>query len=372
MQWLVFLVSLLVDRVSAGPLAGDIKVNVLEAIYEDVQWVEEHPPSEDYCGVCSVCYDGLGCIEKCRGYFYYIAWQPQSPDKISTQFTLYSRQNPDEGVSFDFRDVSAASKFLDAPRMLFFLVHGFASSAQESWMIDLRRNILKDSDAIVITVDWSKGSCPPFYAKSVVNTQVVGREIAVVLQKLMELSPENVNPGTTHYIGHSLGAQMAKFFSEYFRTLSGGLLISRITALDPASPLFEVQNVCLNSSAATFVDGIHTSAGINILLGKLGVTRQVGHVDFYVNGGTDQPGCSLLDITCAHNRAHDYYVEAVKLDSDCSFASYACAGGIREYKRGKCRKVPGEYNQISLDKSIALPGRGVQFVDTKSSSPFCT
>ena len=84
-------------------------------------------------------------------------------------------------------------------------------------------------DARVIAVDWSRGCALPNYIQAVANTQLVGRQIAVVLHKLMEISPDNVSPGTTHYIGHSLGAQMAKFFSEYFRNLSGNLLIGRIT-----------------------------------------------------------------------------------------------------------------------------------------------
>lgn len=84
-------------------------------------------------------------------------------------------------------------------------------------------------DALVVAVDWSGGCRLPFYAQAAVNTQLVGREVAVVLYKLLQSSPENVSPGTTHFIGHSLGAQMGMFFSDYFKTLSGGLLVGRIT-----------------------------------------------------------------------------------------------------------------------------------------------
>ena len=52
--------------------------------------------------------------------------------------------------------------------------------------------------------------------------------------------------------------------------------VSKFTALDAAGPLFEDSDVCLNSSAAAFVDAIHTSAGdgvVGILTGKLGASR---------------------------------------------------------------------------------------------------
>lgn len=42
----------------------------------------------------------------------------------------------------------------------------------------------------------------------------------------------------------------------------------------------------LDSSDAHFVDVLHTGAGI---LGQWGPS---GHADFYINGGSSQPGCA--------------------------------------------------------------------------------
>lgn len=42
----------------------------------------------------------------------------------------------------------------------------------------------------------------------------------------------------------------------------------------------------LSEGDADFVDIIHTNAG------QRGVWNQIGHVDFFVNGGYFQPGCS--------------------------------------------------------------------------------
>lgn len=61
--------------------------------------------------------------------------------------------------------------------------------------------------------------------------------------------------------------------------------------MDAASPLFEAYNVGLDKSDANLVDALHTSAGDSILRGLLGVVHPIGHIDFYLNGGTYQPGC---------------------------------------------------------------------------------
>lgn len=65
--------------------------------------------------------------------------------------------------------------------------------------------------------------------------------------------------------------------------------------LDPAGPLFESQDprARLDSSDADFVDVIHSN-GENLILGGLGSSQPMGHVDFYPNGGRMQKGCSHL------------------------------------------------------------------------------
>lgn len=69
------------------------------------------------------------------------------------------------------------------------------------------------------------------------------------------------------------------------------LILPRISALDPAGPLYypEVGTTHLRSTDALFVDVIHTDAGF------LGSPETTGTVDFWPNGGSRiQPGCPEL------------------------------------------------------------------------------
>lgn len=65
-----------------------------------------------------------------------------------------------------------------------------------------------------------------------------------------------------------------------------------ILGLDPAQPYFENTDplVRLDPSDALFVDVIHSDASGALALG-LGLFQPIGHVDFYPNGGYEQPGC---------------------------------------------------------------------------------
>lgn len=89
-----------------------------------------------------------------------------------------------------------------------------------------------------------------------------------------------------HLIGFSLGAHVASFASNFIYSQTG-VLVDRITGLDPALPFFSNvdHNSKLDQSDAKFVDIVHTNAGI---FGKIEAS---GHVDFYMNGGQMQPSC---------------------------------------------------------------------------------
>lgn len=65
-----------------------------------------------------------------------------------------------------------------------------------------------------------------------------------------------------------------------------------MVGLDPAEPSYEnlADVLRLDKTDAIFVDVIHTN-GAPLLSGGAGLMEVSGHVDFYVNGGEEQPGC---------------------------------------------------------------------------------
>lgn len=78
--------------------------------------------------------------------------------------------------------------------------------------------------------------------------------------------------------------------------------------MDPAGPKFCVgEEKRLDKSDAEFVDIIHTNDAdycsylfislLHLTQAQFGFDTPIGHVDFYPNGGAEQPGCQ----TCKPN-----------------------------------------------------------------------
>lgn len=66
--------------------------------------------------------------------------------------------------------------------------------------------------------------------------------------------------------------------------------------LDPSAPYYEFRHadVRLDKTDADFVDVIHTDTK-TLLVKGFGTAQELGHLDFYPNGGHDQPNCRNLD-----------------------------------------------------------------------------
>lgn len=178
-------------------------------------------------------------------------------------------------------------------------------------------------------------------------------------------------------IGHSLGSHVSGYVGETFKNPKLG----RITALDPAGPNFNEmpESVRLDRGDATLVDVIHTN-GKPLYLFGLGILQPIGHLDFYPNGGREQPGCSLptpallfdlffsrsslnIDqmvrilgdvLVCSHMRAITYFMESIPVAkraqedtssnsvskvnnsiSQCQFESIKC-NSWRQYESKEC------------------------------------
>lgn len=150
-----------------------------------------------------------------------------------------------------------------------------------------------------------------------------------------------------------------------------------------------------------------------------GMIDAVGHVDFYPNGGMDQPGCSLSEIpinflgpntvgrhlvACNHDRAIHYFTESLlsaasamkKLANnherdenndttitDCQFIGHECTS-YEDFQKGSCFScgpdnincaIMGIRAKEYFDSHINKPDgyrENIQFyLNTGGSSPFC-
>lgn len=294
-----------------------------------------------------VCYGELGCF--IDTYPFGGTWQrpiailPDRPERIATKFTLYNKRVPlGEVISIN----STLANFNPNAETKF-ITHGFLHNAIKVWVLGMKDSLLKVGDFNVVTVDWSKGNGFP-YTQSTANTQVVGAEIARLIKYIC--SKKSVKEESFHLIGHSLGAHVSGYAGKKLTRLG------RITGLDPAGPYFENTEpiVRLDSGDALFVDNIHTDGTATLQLG-LGLMQPIGHVDFYPNGGRDQPDCpttsgkilgaifSLITVdveafedsaACSHSAAIYYFTDSLD-NKDCRFSAYKCESQ-KDFDKGMC------------------------------------
>ncbi|KAI9562776.1 lipoxygese-like protein [Daphnia sinensis] len=330
----------------------------------------------------TVCYDDLGCITRfsfADPLLWPINLLPEAREKIGTYFTLYTRESPNPQppiqISAGDPDAISATTF-KATRPTKFLVHGWRNNGFEDTFQELTQRLLTNGDFNVICVHWGGGSSA-FYFQAHANTRLVGLEIALLVNTMVEKL--NVNATDVHLIGHSLGAHTAGYAGEKIPNLG------HITGLDPAGPYFRRMPsfARLDYTDAQFVDGVHTDAGF------LGIYEPVGHLDFYPNGGRNQPGCqpsewsdfcdpfaALSDITaCDHRRAIHYYSSS--LEDTCKIVGYECAD-YDSYNNGTCTSCGSDNTRCAvfgLD-AIRYPSRARVNVKLYSTTgeinPYCT
>ncbi|OWK53494.1 Lipase member H, partial [Lonchura striata] len=179
----------------------------------------------------------------------------------------------------------------------------------------------------VIVVDWNHGATTLIYSYASRKC----KRVAEILKKLIdEMLIDGASLDSIHMIGVSLGAHISGFVGQMFDGTLG-----RITGLDPAGPLYRgmAPSERLDPTDAQFVDVIHSDTD------GLGYGEALGHIDFYPNGGTDQPGCPLTIFSglryfkCDHQRSVFLFLSS--LTQSCNITTYPC-NSYRNYRNGKC------------------------------------
>ena len=256
-------------------------------------------------------------------------------------FMLYTSPNYGLKVNLNENSNNVARRFLahgfDVNKPTKIFVHGFTSNGRKYCTQFIEAYASSTWDVNLICLDWSKYAdidCP-LYIRAAENAVKVGVEVGQKFVSKLLIKTLKQNPRLIHVIGHSLGAHLSGHIGR-----NSGVKIGRITGLDPARPYFDkpkMRRKRLSKNDADFVDVIHTNSG-ELKRGCLSIPQNIGHVDFYPNGGQFMPSCKGIDKipnpvfyanplkkwicikdifvkgACSHEQANLYYVYSIRND----------------------------------------------------------
>ncbi|KAA0724766.1 Hepatic triacylglycerol lipase [Triplophysa tibetana] len=266
-----------------------------------------------------------------------------TPAVVKSNFHVYHEGNLFEETCalVPFRSDTLDGCGYNTSNDLVLIIHGWTMNGiMEQWIFNLASALkFRRGQVNVIISDWRSLALHP-YPIAAKNSRQVGRDVATLLEWLEEAVQLSVDK--VHLIGYSLGAHVAGFAGSHFR----GRKVGRITGPHfEGVPAFDR----LSHDDAQFVDVIHTFAKSNIMPG-VGIKQIIGHVDFYPNGGTFQPGCKMLDIysnvyqyglqgvpktiKCSHERAVKLYTESL-LNTSQPITGFRCRGDST-FNKGLC------------------------------------
>uniref|UniRef100_A0A8C5L560 Lipase member H n=1 Tax=Jaculus jaculus TaxID=51337 RepID=A0A8C5L560_JACJA len=289
---------------------------------------------------------------------------------LNVRLMLYTQRNKTCAQVIN----STALGNLNVTKKTTFIIHGFRPTGSPPvWMEDLVEGLLNVQDMNVVVVDWNRGATTVIYTHASSKT----RKVALILKEFIDrMLAEGASLDNIYMIGVSLGAHISGFVGEMYAGQLG-----RITGLDPAGPLFNGRppQERLDPSDAQFVDVIHSDTD------ALGYKEPLGNIDFYPNGGLDQPGCpktilgGMKYFKCDHQMS--VYLYLASLEEKCAITAYPC-GSYRDYRNGKCINCgtpqtvscpllgyyADNWKDYLKDKE---PPMTKAFFDTTEKNPFC-
>ncbi|XP_031789464.1 pancreatic lipase-related protein 2 isoform X2 [Nasonia vitripennis] len=239
------------------------------------------------------CYQPFGCFyigTPWSGGSRPVSTFPTKPDSINPLFMLYTRDRVDDPHELV---IDRISTIRDSPlrrnENLYFIIHGYLDNGNKTWVLRMMNELLLRENCNVVVINWIGGAGPP-YTQAVANTRLVGAMTGRLASQLIQKG--KMQASRLHCIGHSLGAHTCGYVGHNLR-VQYGYKLGRITGLDPAEPHFSNTSplVRLDPSDADFVTAIHTDCS-PFISGGLGISQPVAHIDFFPNGGRNQPGCN--------------------------------------------------------------------------------
>lgn len=93
------------------------------------------------------------------------------------------------------------------------LIHGYIANRYHSSIEPIKNAYLSAADVNLIVVDWSKGAYQPYDVSRQLIAQIAIR-VGEILDDL--IADYNLDKGSIHIVGHSLGAHIAGVVGRYF------------------------------------------------------------------------------------------------------------------------------------------------------------
>lgn len=362
--------------------------------FDEVLWTLMSMVAEKVHKPTNTCYENVGCFER-KDNMSLPYGGPMSPKEVGTLFFYFTNASRTEkGLNSTIwkLDNWTLQSMGDWKKLLVVITHGFTGDINTPWLMPLVYAFLDNVDCNVIVADWRRGAEGPKYPTAAANTPMVGVEISMLLQKIIKATNCTLSPDNITLVGFSLGAHVVGFAGRHFYKKTT-MKLDRIIGLDPAGALFEGTKVSLSHRDAKYVDVIHTNGG-PIWTFKLAFSKPMGHVDFYPNGGSNQPNCSIypkINITvlktanssteallsilesmaCSHYRAPELLKESLT-NRNCNFTSYPCPEGWQNFKNCSERF---KHNKTVIGLmgyySYTRQGKGVQYLKTNNATPYC-
>ncbi|KAJ8735421.1 hypothetical protein PYW07_007041 [Mythimna separata] len=229
------------------------------------------------------------------------------------------------------------------------LVHGWFESVISNFNSVLIPVFLAAEDVNIIVVDWSVGASAIDHRIAIRNTIASGQAVAAFINWVNEASGST--PVMYHIVGHGLGGHQAGIIG---RNVDGD--VAYITALDPAFVGWPNHPDRFNRNDGQYTEVIHTNYGIN------GYLADLGHVDFYPNGGISMPGCDSN--ACDHARSFFYFAESI---TSGGFTGRQCVNYFAAVL-GRCDVLPGRLQMGGLKPKFGRTG--VFLLETNAAPPF--
>nr|CAB3516746.1 unnamed protein product [Spodoptera littoralis] len=279
------------------------------------------------------------------------------------QFYLYTRTTQEKGELINTLDNDSLtySKF-NTKHPTKVVVHGFGGGRNLSPSTDMRKAYFTRGNYNIIIVDYGSLVKEPCLSQIEWAPRFASLCITQLIEYLQNHPVKSVPPEKLHTIGYSVGAHiLASSPTIYTKENLAELLVS----LDPTIFFYMGSNRSrdLDYTDAHFVDILHTGAGI---LGQWGPN---GHADFYVNGGSSQPGCAhdtiFQTLSCDHTKVTPYFIESI--NSRAGFWAGPCSS-LFSYLIGWCEPKDTEY--VLMGEHVTHNARGVYYVTTNAKPPY--